>query len=956
MIGKAIAHYDIVEKLGEGGMGLVFKARDRRLERFVALKVLPSEKLTDNESNQRFAREAKAASALNHANIVIIYEINVADGTQYIAMEYVHGSDLFQLIRDRKLSLPDAIKYAVQISGALAAAHEAGIIHRDLKPANIMINDKGVVKVLDFGLAKLSRPIEPQDLSNVTPTVSMRVDEGPRTQNGTVIGTAAYMSPEQATGNVLDARTDIFSFGAVLYEMVTGRRAFRGESVISTLSAVLREEPEAVSLVLPGAPRELERIVHRCLKKDREYRFQHMDDVRIALLELQDEMYSGKVVVSSPEMVTFTGRPEALKSLSPAEAAELISQLTTIAAPQLRSRKRLWIAGSSALILLLAGALALWQPAVFRSANSEEPAPAVRLTSDPGLSTDPALSPDGKVVVYASDHTGQGNLTLWMRQVAGGEPVRLTSGAADDHQPCFSPDGTRVAFRSDRDGGGVYVLSSLGGEPRLAAKYGRNPRYSPDGKQLVYWVGDQQAAASLYVAPANGGTGKEIRFQPGLQARFPVWSPDGKYLLFVARESRTGGTYDWWVAPAEGGAATRIGAFELLAQHGIRTSYSISPGVWAGDRIYFTAGVSTRSAQSMVGQNIVNPNDATNLWQISISGAHKAVGRPRRLTFGTGLDAAFSLTPGGELVFATLAGNVNVWSLPATTSQGKVTGPPQRLTEGAATDSYPSISADGRRMVFFSDRSGNADIWLKQLDTGAESRLTFDPAFETFPIIAPDGGTVAYAAIDDPKFPSIHMMKLEPGASPGPSQKVCSSCGNLSDLSGDGRVLYYNDPTSGIISLDTATGARAQIARRENRNPADPRFSPDGKWVAFHTIVSALTRQIVIAPAPGLAADAEWLAVTDGKTMDRLAAWAPDGSALYFISEADGYRCIAARRLDPVTKRPVGPVFYVYHFHGARRSLMNFTNVNMARLSIARDRIVFSLGEHHGNLWLTKLK
>jgi serine/threonine protein kinase/Tol biopolymer transport system component len=970
---KVIAQYQMLEKLGAGGMGVVYKARDTRLDRYVALKILPHEKLTDAESKHRFIREAKAASALNHTNIVTIYDINEADGVQYIAMEYVQGSNLHQLIRDGKLTLGHALKYAEQIASGLAAAHEAGIIHRDLKPANIMVTDRGVVKILDFGLAKLSQPTEPESVSEVALTRSMYYDPGPLTGKGTALGTAAYMSPEQATGKSVDARADIFSFGAVLYEMATGRRAFRGRSTISTLGAILHKDPDPVSAALPGAPRELERIINRCLKKDREFRFQHIDDVRIALLELQDEMKTGSIATSA-DLGTLVSRQSALQSISPSEAAELISQLSMIATPPPpRSRRKLWVLSLAGAVLLVAGTFALWKVLPFRGV-SEEPVPAVRLTSDPGLSTDPAISPDGKVVVYASDRTGQGNLTLWIRQVAGGEPVRLTSGTADDHQPSFSPDGTRVAFRSEREGGGIYIISSLGGEPRLVASHGRNPRFSPDGKQLAYWVGDQQSAASLHITRLDGASGPVVLTDPGLQARFPVWSPDGKHLLFVGheapqesisvpqagqlnRDAQTAppGSYDWWVISARGGAAVPTGAFELLSRQGVRTSYSLAPGAWVNDSIFFSAGYAPRREQSDVGLHIVNPNDAANLWQIKISPALRVLGRPRRLTFGTGFDAAFSISSTGAIVFATLAGKVNIWSLPAQTQQAKLTGDLQPLTEDLATDSYPSISTDGKRMVFWSDRSGNADIWFKKLDTGKESQLTFDPAFETFPMIAPDGSAVAYAVADDPKYPSIARMTIGPDGSPGPAQKVCDKCGNLSDFSADGRLLYYNDPTYSIISLNPATGVRTRISQREHRHLADPRFSPDGRWVAFHTIVSPVLRQIVIAPEPGLAPDAEWIPITDGKAMERLAAWSPDGGMLYYVSEADGYRCIAARRLDPQTKRPVDSSFYVYHFHGARRTMMNFANVNMARLSISRDRIVFSLGERSGNLWLTRL-
>ena len=286
LIGKLVGHYRIVETLGEGGMGVVYKARDEHLDRFVAIKILPQEKIADPERKRRFVQEAKSASALNHPNIITVYDIASCDSTDFIAMEYVPGKALNHLIPRRGLPLADALKYAVQIADALAAAHAVGIIHRDLKPANVMITGPeeqgraGVVKVLDFGLAKL---VEKTDNSDLGLTESIRNEEGLSTEQGTIIGSISYMSPEQAEGKKVDVRSDIFSFGALLYEMVTGRRAFQGESKVSTLSAILREEPKPVTQVVEGLPRELERIIARCLRKSPERRFQTAADLKLPL-------------------------------------------------------------------------------------------------------------------------------------------------------------------------------------------------------------------------------------------------------------------------------------------------------------------------------------------------------------------------------------------------------------------------------------------------------------------------------------------------------------------------------------------------------------------------------------------------------------------------------------------------------------------------------------------------
>jgi serine/threonine protein kinase len=308
MIGRSISHFQIVEKLGEGGMGVVYKARDTHLDRFVAIKVLPPEKVADPERRRRFVQEAKAASALNHPNIITVHDTGEADGSVFIVMEHVPGKTLTDLISRKGMGLTETLRCAVQMADALTAAHEAGIIHRDVKPGNVMVTDKGLVKVLDFGLAKLTETTVEEDEATHTAK--------PRTEEGTVVGTAAYMSPEQAEGKPVDARSDIFSFGSLLYEMLTGRRAFQKESKTSTLGAIIHKEPEPLGAEVP---QELSRIIGRCLRKDPAHRFQHMDDLKVALEELKEESDSGKLAgVHAP------ARPRKNRFLRPALAAAAV--------------------------------------------------------------------------------------------------------------------------------------------------------------------------------------------------------------------------------------------------------------------------------------------------------------------------------------------------------------------------------------------------------------------------------------------------------------------------------------------------------------------------------------------------------------------------------------------------------------------------------------------------------
>ncbi len=387
MIGRTIDHYRIESKLGEGGMGVVYKARDTHLDRTVAIKVLPPEKVADPERKQRFIQEAKAASALNHPNIVTIYDISSEAGVDFIAMEFIEGHTLDEAIAPKGLRPAQALRYASQVADALAKAHGAGIVHRDLKPSNIMITEEGRVKIVDFGLAKL---LEPVDSSPDAATLTAR----PPTQEGTVLGTAPYMSPEQAEGRKLDGRSDIFSFGSVLYEMVTNRKPFPGDSHLAILTKILHEDPAPPSQLAAAIPPELEKMILRCLRKDPARRFQHMDDLKVALEDVQEESGSGKQA----------------------------------AAP---SRRR-WAWAVLAPVVLVAGFFA-WR--MWRSPPPAELLRAVALTTFPGAELYPSFSPDGNHVAFTWTGPKQDNPDVYVQQIGAGSPLRLTTDPRSDYNP-----------------------------------------------------------------------------------------------------------------------------------------------------------------------------------------------------------------------------------------------------------------------------------------------------------------------------------------------------------------------------------------------------------------------------------------------------------------------------------------------------------------------------------------
>jgi eukaryotic-like serine/threonine-protein kinase len=908
MVGKTVSHYKIEEKLGEGGMGVVYKARDTRLDRFVALKVLPAEKVADPERKRRFVQEAKSASALNHPNIITIHDIDQADGVDFIAMEFVEGKTLDRLIPRNGMRLGDILKYSIQIAAALARAHAAGIVHRDIKPANIMVTPDGHVKVLDFGLAKLTEPVEGFTQGS-TATANTADDTG--TGQGTIIGTVAYMSPEQAEGNKVDARSDIFSFGSVLYEMATGRVPFQDQTKISTLAAILHKEPSAIREIASDAPRDLEKIIARCLRKDLSRRFQHMDDVKVALEELKEDSESGKLEVGS-----LGQAPPAGLSIS----------------------RRLAVAAFS-MIVVGAGA-AWWLNRPKATAPGTVP-PLVRLTSDYGLTTDPALSPDGKLLAFASDRSSEGNLDIWVRQVSGGESIRLTTDPADDREPVFSPDGTKIAFRSEREGGGIYIISALGGEARRVVRQGHRPRFSPDGSQIAYTVGEPQlsAAGKSFIVPSEGGQPRQI--QPDFFSVLgPIWSPDGRHILFMGTQDVRQPGFDWWVASLDGGPPIRTGAAGIFRDHrlssvGVPASLTgaLLPGLWMAD----TNGI-------VVG---ARSGDAVNLWQLDISPkTWQSTGAPLQLTFGAGIEVQPSAAT-GRIAFSVLSESTNVWSLPIDANTGRVLGEIRRLTESADRDIAPSVSADGDKVAY---SRGNS-LLLKDLQRGKETLLATTIAAAASQIDS-DGAKVVFAKFENQKG-GLYVVPTNGGE----AERACQDCGTPNGWSHDGRKILCELLAARAIALvDSASGEKTEILKHPKYGLSRGRLSPDDHWISFHSITPS-ARRIFVAPFHGAAGipEKEWIPITDGQAMDRYASWSPDGNLLYFLSERDGFRCIWAQRLDPATKHPSGAAFPILHFHTSRRSLMTIGDPVLMGMSVAIDKLVFSMTEQTGNIWMKNL-
>src|SRR5439155_15444418 len=555
---------------------------------------------------------------------------------------------------------------------------------------------------------------------------------------------------------------------------------------------------------------------------------------------------------------------------------------------------------------------------------------------------------------YASDRGGEGNLDIWVQQVGGSEAIRLTRDAADDYDPSFSPDGRRIAFRSERDGGGIYVIPTLGGEARRLVPLGRRPRFSPDGNWIAYWIGSGSAgflppgSAKIYIVPSAGGASRELRPEFGA-AGSPIWTPDSRHLLFLGNRDPklllepVGGPLpaetqiDWWVTPLEDGPAVATGVNAALRARGF-VLLSQAPGAWisSGDGVLMSGTLA----------------DTTNLWLVPISPkTWKVSSAPRRLTLGTTLEVQPSPAAGNQVAFSSLQENVNIWSLPIDATRAKPTGGLQRLTQDTVAQASPAVSPDGKLLAFSSRRSGNRDIWLKDLVTGKETAVADALWPRFYPVFSRDASRLAYLANE--KHARLIYVASVAGGAPA---RACEGCGGPGGWSSDGkRLLYLDGSPPGISVLDLASGQRTALLNHASYVLDEAHFSQDDRWVCFNAVTPGRSR-IFVAPVRGggLVPEPEWLAITDGRWGDK-PRWSPDGNILYFVSERDGFRCTWAQRLSRAGKRPLGAAFPAIHAQEARRSLMNLGWGDL-QMSVARDKIVFNMSERTGNIWMAKLE
>jgi eukaryotic-like serine/threonine-protein kinase len=803
MLGKTIAHFEITGELGQGGMGTVYKARDQHLDRLVALKVLLPETVHNPDRRRRFVQEAKAASALNHPNIVHIYDIDEAEDVLFIAMEYVAGKTLDQVIPRKGLPLGEALRYAGQIAGALAAAHAAGIVHRDLKPSNIMLTEQGAIKLLDFGLAKLlERGASESDATQTLAEVQL-------TAEGSIVGTAAFMSPEQAEGKPLDGRSDIFSFGAVLYEMITGQRAFQGTTRISTLSSVLRDEPKPPSEIREDTPEEFARIIARCLRKDPGRRFQHMADLSVALEELREESEAGQRVE---------------------------------AAPKRRSGRR-WALIAAAVCVLAAGGAAAWRfgwPASNHAVSGS--LQATQLTFSPGLSMGASLSHDGVSLAFSSNRSGRFEVYVRSTSPRGSER-QITSDGQQNIEPSWSPDGKTIAYHSVAREGIWTIPASGSGSPRQLAPFGSRPVWSPDGRQLAFrsvsphdlawfdWGSGGQSA--IFTVDADGSHLRQVTTagNPKGQHADPSWSADGKHLVFASLGlmGAVASVNTLWTVDLASGEFKQIATGNVVNQ----VSPAMSPD---GQMVYFGA-----TAQ-----------DGFGIYAVPVSGTPSAVP-----IYKTGKDVPAGITLSGDgkrLFFTRLRTLSQIWQTGAGSSPAKAL-----YQDEVVRAKLPVYSPDGQRLAYVVQPQNRAqDLWMMNADGSNATPVVSDQGFANGPGWTADSKAIWYTFATAGQF---QIRKFQPAD--GSQQVLLESkeYHTRAHLTPDLREVVYDSGRPLNIWILSLQGGSARQLTFDREGASFPALSPDGQWIAYElsradgTTISIMDRtgghQQTILDTPG---------------------------------------------------------------------------------------------------------
>jgi Tol biopolymer transport system component len=769
-IGTTIGPYEVVGWLGAGGMGEVYRARDSRLAREVAIKLIPETLATDSTRLRRFEQEARAAGQLNHPNVLAVYDVGVHEGAPFIVSELLEGQSLRQRLHDGALPARKVLDYARQIAEGLAAAHDKTIVHRDIKPDNLFITDGGRIKILDFGIAKLTRPND---------TASEQTVAATQTGDGTVIGTAGYMSPEQVRGEPVDARSDLFSVGIVVYEMLTGRPPFNRDTAAETMTAILKSDPDPLPADVPVA---LARTVSRCLEKAREMRFQSARDLAFGLEMLSETAATPRGIAPSPRRWPL---------------AAGIAGLAIVAA----------------VVWFMRGATP--PPAGDALANAR----FMRFTDWPGNEAGAQISPDGKFVAFLADKAGE--FDIWLRQVGAGDPVNLTRDfpALQNSGPVFkkfgfSGDGAEIWFSPETGPAMAQMIMPLiGGTPRAFLKKGATaPSWSPDGERLVYFI--NEPGDPLFLADRTGGNARAIAveqqpdgkgfFESGMHNHNPVWSPDGQW-IYVAHGSEPSGPMDVWRFRPSGQS------LERLTEHGIGVNL-----------------LAPLDARTVLYIGLAEDGSGPWLWALDVERKTS-----RRVSSGLGQYTSVSASRDGRRVVATVTNpSANLWRVPLLDRQAedRDVQPYPLKTERALAPRFRGTS------LFYLSASATGDGLWRAHDGQAPEEVWRGGSLSEPPVISPDGSRVAIIVRQENKRRLVIVSADgRNSVSAAPSIDIQGFAGQgMADWSPDGRWIVVGGidvaQGAGLFKVAPEGGVPVRLVAGETFNPV---WSPDGNVIVY---------------------------------------------------------------------------------------------------------------------------